>query len=937
MYSNLEKEIKEFSEYNKQSIVTISKLSQFFKALGQQGKKFVKTIQSSFDDFFSELSKENTSSTIFITYNYFAINLKKYLKIFEESFDDFETKLGGHIEKYETKYKNSYGEVINQFNNLSNKINERKEKLEKSKNTYFDCCKNALDIENKIIQQKDSKMIIREDVSRLNEQLGKAMKSADVNEQTYKTEIDKMNKLYTDSESNYKEIIQKLRNINIEKIKFFSEVLKIFYNISSELLEKQKDVSKNLEKISENIKVNRDIIIYDEKFYFFNDNKKRFLLEQFLDFKKFKKNLSEKENIKDKNNKEEEMQNDIINKVFNLGKNDVGFIENDDEAKADNSFLNYLLFNNDKINEKDYQERLQKFKLKEKYIIKFMSVLITYYKSNQNIIIENHHNFICLSTLLDTILNICLENNKIFDICYMIIYIAEKTLYINKDNIYQKQYLCELLSANKNFKEPNFWKNLIDRKIKISTNRKVKQEILKKENKDKEEDKPTGMMQGFKNYFFSNKKKDNQKLENEILSIQLYEEKLPIYAVEILEEYIHHFSSFKFDHKESSTIILDLSSSYKFNNKYVTYFIAKLNSNLYSIKNKNLSKIEKNYDLDYDKLFFNTDKKLFKKILDKKIRCLVYSLKFVEIKELPKLLSLNKTYNEALLKVVYKNILIKYRDMDLKTHVAIWKIILGYSKAKKDYNYQQILEQVKQSKEGNNGKDIITLDIKRTHFEKDKEKNRERIGNILKCLSKCCPNVNYSQGMNFIAAFLLNITGDEEEAFYLFLSLLLTSDYGNLFMRDLANLKSYFYVFERILDILLPELYNHLKMNNIKVSFFISPWFITLFTDTYLNIKGRENPKVLMRIWDLFLFSGCKSILKIGISLLKTFENKIMTLTFEELLQFLIAELPMSEFFQNEYYDKLMKTYLNFKIESELISNIENEYQIKKELSGENI
>jgi hypothetical protein len=426
-------------------------------------------------------------------------------------------------------------------------------------------------------------------------------------------------------------------------------------------------------------------------------------------------------------------------------------------------------------------------------------------------------------------------------------------------------------------------------------------------------------------------------LENEILSIQLYEEKLPIYAVEILEEYIHHFSSFNFDHKKSSEIIVDLSSNYKFNNKYVTFFIAKLNSNLFSIKNKKLSKIEKNNELNYDKLFFNTDKKLFKKILDNKIRCLIYSLKFIQIKEIPKLLCLNKTYNESLLKLVYKNILIKYHDMDIKTHIAIWKIILGYSKVKKDYNYKKVLEQVKKSLPENNAKDIISLDVKRTNFEKDKEENREKIGNILRCLSKCCPDVNYSQGMNFIAAFLIMINGDEEESFYLFLSLLLTSDYGNLFMKDLANLKSYFYVFERILDILLPELYNHLKMNNIKVSFFISPWFITLFTDTYLNIKNRENPKVLMRIWDLFLFSGCKSILKVGISLLKNFEEKIMTLSFEELLKFLIADLPTSEFFQNDYYDNLMKTYYNFKIESELISNIENEYQIKKELGDEKI
>ena len=931
-YSNLEKEIKEYSDYNKQAIIMMSKLSQFFKTFGQQGKKFIKSMQYSYDDFFNELSKENSSSTIFITYNYFSMNFRKYLRNFEESFDNFEIKLGEYIEKYETKFKNSYGEVINEFSSFSNLLNERKEKLEKSKYTYFDSCKNSLDIENKIIQQKDSKVILREDVSRLNDQFGKAMKFVDINEQLYKSEIDKMNKLYIDSEIKYKEIIQKFRNINIEKIKFFSEALKVYYNLTNEFLERQVEINNNVEKIGDNIKVNRDIMLYDEKFYFFNDNKKRFLLEQFLDFKKFKKNLSEKENLKKKNNNDDIIKNDIINKVFLLGKIDDSFIEDDNESKVDDLFLKNLLFNKEKINDKEYNEKMNKLKQKEKNIIRFMSVLISFYKSNDNVKIENHDNFICLSKILDLILNICLVNQKIFDICFMIIYVAEKTCYANKDDIFKKKYLCEVLSENKNFREPQFWINLIDRKINITTNRKVKQEIEKKENKDKEEDKPTGMMSGFKNYFFSNKKKDNQKLENEILSIQLYEEKLPKYAVEILEEYIHHFSSFNFDHKESSKIIVESSSIYKFNYKNVTYFLAKLNSNLYSIKHKNLSKTDKAFELNYDKLFFSTDKKHFKKILDKKIRCLVYAMKYLQLDDILKILCLNKTYNETLQKIVYKNILIKYKDMDIKTHIVIWKIILGYSKIKKEYDYQKVLNEIGKSDIHSNPKDIIYMDVKRTNFENDKEKNREKIANILRCLSKCCPDVNYSQGMNFIAAFLLNINGDEEEAFYLFLSLLKTSDYGNLFMKEMENLKSYFYVFERILDILLPELYNHLKINNIKVSFFISPWFITLFTDTYLNIKNRENPKVLMRIWDLFLFSGCKSILKVGISLLKNFENKIMTLTFEELLKFLIAELPTSEFFQNEYYDNLMKTYYNFKIESELISNIENEYQIKKEL-----
>jgi len=456
--------------------------------------------------------------------------------------------------------------------------------------------------------------------------------------------------------------------------------------------------------------------------------------------------------------------------------------------------------------------------------------------------------------------------------------------------------------------------------------------VLEKIEHEKEPDKPKNFMSGFKNYFNSNKLLEYQKLENAILSRQLYEEKLPLYAVKILEEYIHHFTSFNLEHRKSSEIIVDSSTKYKFDNQYVTYFLAELNSNLYSIKNQNSSVGSSVQELDCNKLYFNTDKRKFKKILDNKIRCLIYSLKFIDIKDLPNLLALNKTYNRSLLKIIYKNILIKYSDMDVKTHLNIWKIILGYSKVKKEYNYKNIVEEIKQNHDKIPASEIIRLDVNRTNFEKDKDINREKIINILNSLSICCPEINYSQGMNFIAAFLLNITGDEEEAFYLFLSLLLTSDYGSLFTKELSNLKKYFYVFERILDILLPELYNYLKVNNIKTSFFISPWFITLFTDTYLNIEHRENPKILMRIWDSFLFSGCKSILKVGISILKNFEPKIMSLNFEEILRFLISEIPKSEFFQNSSYENLMKTFINFKIESSLISNIESEYQIKKQI-----
>ena len=963
-YSTLDKEIKEYSEYNKQTIILISKLSQFFKHFGQQGKKFAKNCQKSFEDFYNELLKENPSSTFYVTYIYFSNNFKQYLKVLEESFESLDKNLGDSLDEYETKFKNSYGEALNKFNDLSNIINEKKEKLEKSKYAYFDSCKASLDMENKIIQLKESNRVVyKDEVNRANEQLLKSIKTMENNEQVYKTEIKRMNKVYEENEEKYADIIKLFRNNNIDKIKFFSSTLKLIFANINQLITKQNEIISKFDRIGDNVKVNRDIILYDEKFNYYNDNKKRFLFEQFLDFKKFKKSFNKQSNsssqenygnttfgnlmgffrsnnstndtsnnLKENENPDEIIKKDIMKKVFKLGRNDEKFIENDDEAKADELFLKQILSKKEKIDENDFKNLMNKIKQNEANLVRFMYVLITFYKTNKIIKIENYDNLKYLSNILDYVLNTCKKNDKLFGICFMVIFVAEKTIYISEDNIYIKHYLCKLLSNNEVFQDPDFWLNLIDQKIEMTTNKNVKVEIEKKE-KEKEEERPNTLMTGFKNYFFSNKIRENQKLENEILFRQLYEEKLPQYTVEILEEYMHHFSSFNFEHRKTSELIVDLSTKYKFDNKYVTFFLAQLNSNLYSIKNLTSSVTDGVKELDYDKLFFNTDKRKFKKVLDNKIRCMIYSLKFIEIKELPNLLCLNKTYNTSLLKIIYKNILIKYRDMDIKTHIYIWKIILGYTKIKKEYNYQKILKQLEDNPGKISSNEIIRLDVNRTNFEKDKEINREKISRILRGLSLCCPDVNYSQGMNFIAAFLLNICGDEEEAFYIFLSLLLTSDYGTLFMKELANLKKFFYVFERIIDILLPELYNYLKINNIKVSFFISPWFITLFTDTYLNIKNRENPRVLLRIWDLFLFSGCKSILKVGISLLKNYEHKIMNLTFEELLRFLISDIPKSDFFQNNSYDNLMKTYINFKIESGLISNIESEYQIKKQLT----
>ena len=120
------------------------------------------------------------------------------------------------------------------------------------------------------------------------------------------------------------------------------------------------------------------------------------------------------------------------------------------------------------------------------------------------------------------------------------------------------------------------------------------------------------------------------------------------------------------------------------------------------------------------------------------------------------------------------------------------------------------------------------------------------------------------------------------------------------------------------------------KTNNINSTYYISSWFITLFTNTYQNIENHDKPLTLLRILHNFIIHGWVSIVKTGICLLKHFENIILTLSSEELLYFLLNDIINMDFFQNvnvTQYDFLEE---HFTIEDALIENIENEYYIQQ-------
>ena len=950
MNLNLEKEIKYYIDLSKQYELTFSKFVLFFHTFGTEGNKFIQKSNKILEEYFTELRKEPSSTTNNITFLSFYNDIHRALLNLGKIFDNINLNVTNKLNDALKKMVANNNSAIEKLSKLSQILNDNKLKLEKFKYNYFNACKIVIEQENKIIKLKDNKKIKEEDFVKNNEILEKYVTNTENMETSYKTELNKFNKLIETKEENYGNIIKVFKDEYQRKlISIFNcfDELKKAVNSSNDI---NKELLFKIDKASKCINIERDLVLFSEHNNYYNENKKRFLPEIFLDYKMFMiDNKNKKNNSKENMN----INKDIIQKykkIFNLGKNEdkpenKEIIElKTEQEKNINEYLIDLLNNEAKIEEKKFNYMNEYINKKPENIKLIIDILMNQFQKSSFIKLSNLENLNLLSQLLNSIIKIATANQNLYEVNYIVIFLAEKIIFFNKENAYNKSYLNNILSKNEYFSEQKFWMNLITKKIQILGELNANMEIEKIEKERNDSMKNEKVLNKVKGLFNIGKSKEDIMIENEILFAQLYEGKLPIFSVQVIDDYINHFCNFNLKQKIASKLILELADKYKFEDSFVTYFMAKLNSNMCLTVDNSQKEIK---DINYDKLYFNSANNTiikYKHIFDAKLRVILYSLKYLELKDFPNLLALNKNCNKNLVKIIYKNILIKYHDMDIKTHLNIWKILLDYYEIKKSYNYSEIKKELGLSdkiedimKNSNiedfqNSKDIIDLDIVRTYFSTNKTQNQLKIRNILKSIRKAKNNLKYCQGMNYIAAFLLNITNDEEEAFYLFLSIFDCTDYGKLFVDDLAKLKKYFYVFGRLLNVLLPELDYYLKDNKVDVSYFVSPWFITLFTNTFQNIKDKNNPKILLRIFDLFFFSGWKSIIKIGISLLKNYENIIMTLTFEELLQFLIGNILKSDFFQKENFDQLMRIKINFKIKSGLIADIENEYEMKKKL-----
>lgn len=935
-YQKLEEEIRNYSNIFNAGASTISKISNYYKEIGKAGVKFAERMKKLLDDINSDLSKEDSTTTYYKLLHNFYVEKNNILGKIKAYFTALDKTQGEKISNFERDYKVQINEIINKLKNINTNIKQEKSQVDKWKNQYLDLCKSISETNKKLKtlgeetggQAKTS--ADAQNIEKLRVQNNKNKDIKELKKKNYEEERIKLNKILVANEPIYMTIldnIEKSYYTKIESVKnFLNEINLSTSNFFNEYISSLKNVETYIGQI--NSKKDARLLKYNS--YILDKDKnvqKRFVLEEFINFDSVI-NAEGEGDIKDQQEKDYNKANIILN----LG--NIKFEESetiDEVAKSLNTIIGKLLKNDSKIEDKDFIEVISLIENNGTNCNTFMEYLVVNFSRNEYFFIKNEENFQYLSKILNIILKFCFDKKEYFYICYMVMFAAEKCIFFKNDGLKKLKSINDLLTEQKLFNSNNFWTYLINSKIDMLSLVESKKEVQKRKknlNTNTNTNKSKFSANNFMNVFgklFNKGKEENQNLEDSILQKQIIKEKSGQYFITIFYEYLKKFPTFNY--LKGEEILNNYAQKYTIDQNVLDYFkIVIKNDNYY--KNEIFHKLQMNCK----------PKKIYETSEEKALKCIKFSLKFLGKDEYSNLLCLNKKYRKHILKSLFKNVLLNQepnKELDIKKHIDIWKILLDYNQIKKDHDYSKVKELVQKSEKDIPCNDVIKLDAKRTLYNQNEEVEKKMI-NILLGISKEFPNVTYYQGMNQVASFLLSINKDnEEEAFYLFACLVKNTDYTKIFNNNLDSINDMFYQLDRIICLYLPEMYLYLKNNGIYSGYYVTAWLITLLTNAFNFTEEKNNSNIIMYIWDQFILRGWKSIDKLILVILHYNEKYIFENYSEGLLAFLTTNILCTQTFNKDNLEELKGLFKNikFSIPNKLYHDLIKEFEMKKSLA----
>ena len=816
--------------------------------------------------------------------------MNEAFKTFSKRFKCVVTSLEDEIVfPIETLYQNNElicKENLNSFNQMANILIENKQHLNKTMENF----KQAL-------KENNIKTNSEDDIMRKQAKIENS-------KQLYKYAIEKMNKIIEESNEKYNKINKGIDANDESRMAILKEILNKYSKMCFKLGEIFSDYGKTIkEEVVEKIDTKFRIQVFNPQ----GESNERFQKEEYNEnFQDEEKKNREENNTSFADEFELISDSDINTTNLNKGKTKQEIKEQTTTTIF--NFISILLIKTEMPLEKITQiiqfiNEVEDHNPKNSNAALFLQQLL---KIGNNIEFPNLKNLNHFSNILNALsinINTKKNNNNSFFINDLIIEVCEKCFY-------NDVYLYSLLGKrNKFYTTKTFWSQLITNKFIYSLNTHVKKLISDKELKGNNK---TGKIYLLEFLEFS-KKIDGYNKLNEAKKTAL--EQFARKEIDILiKENINHMSNFKIPRNVGLEVINEYCRKFGVNPEKKEYYIALL-----------LTELSKNYN-------YKIKKSILKETTTGNLLLLKNSSLFLSNADILNLFLLNKSLTFSLKQKVFKRILNdNARTISLNKRMEIWSILLNLKSIQVKYsNYKEIYEKITKEDTNNlKNNEIIELDVVRTFFEENIEENQNKIKIILITLNYLFPNVSYCQGMNYIAAFLLQVFDyNEEKTFYYMAGIISNTDFGKLFENDLRLLKIFFFVVDKIIQVFIPKVYDVIKKNSIMTNYFCPPWFLTLWTNVCPTFNKENTPFSSLSIIENFFVDGWISAIRAGYTVLKYYENEIWTFPKEDIMHFIINQLPTKELLKNEYFETFRNEYNKSRkvIKKELISNITKIY-----------
>lgn len=193
---------------------------------------------------------------------------------------------------------------------------------------------------------------------------------------------------------------------------------------------------------------------------------------------------------------------------------------------------------------------------------------------------------------------------------------------------------------------------------------------------------------------------------------------------------------------------------------------------------------------------------------------------------------------------------------------------------------------------------IITHDLPRTfpYIDMFKEENgdgQKKLQSVLRAFSLYDAEVGYCQGLGFIVGPLL-MNMSEHEAFCVLVRLMECYDMRTMFTVNLSGLHLRLFQFEYFLSFCVPSVSTYFNSIGIHPFMYASQWFLSLFAVTCPL-------SILHRIYDIIFGEGApETIIRVAIALIIKNEAHLLSIDFEENLQFLLSPELWTVYNQND-------------------------------------